>query len=203
MQTRISRAERTAANRAALLDAALTVFLRDGYHGTTVDAIAREAGLTIGALYSRFEGKADVYLALLEARIEERAAQFSDVPTAADDDDIPREFARRWAELMRAETDWTLLAIEFRVHAARDPELGRRYAALHQRALDGLADNIAASLPADREYRREDLRELARSALALGVGAVLARAAEGDEFTDELHAELSIAISDRLLNGGI
>ena len=80
MQRVTTRAERNARNRDALLDAARAVFLRSGYHGTTVEAIAREAGFTTGAIYSRFAGKADLFLALLEEQIEERARQFAGIP---------------------------------------------------------------------------------------------------------------------------
>src|SRR3954447_16144877 len=75
MPVRVSRVERAAANHAAVLDAARVVFLRAGYHGATVEAVAAEAGFTIGAVYSRFRGKAELFLALLEQRITERIGQ--------------------------------------------------------------------------------------------------------------------------------
>src|SRR5690349_10270895 len=75
MAVRVSRAEQAAANHAAVLDAARAVFLRAGYHGATVEAVAAEAGFTIGAVYSRFRGKAELFLALLEQRITERIGQ--------------------------------------------------------------------------------------------------------------------------------
>src|SRR5262245_47733781 len=95
---RRTRAEQSAANRAAILQAARRVFLEAGYHATTVDAIAREAGLTIGALYSRFDGKADVYFALLEQRIDTRTEQFRGIG-AGGAEQAPLEAARRWAAL--------------------------------------------------------------------------------------------------------
>src|SRR3954470_9613631 len=108
MGVRLSRTEQAAVNRQALLEAARVVFLRAGYHGTTVEAIARQAGFTIGALYSRFEGKADLYLALLEERIDARAEQFRGVPPLTDAQQIPHEFSRRWAAILRAELEWSL-----------------------------------------------------------------------------------------------
>src|ERR1700733_9647815 len=74
MTVRLTRAEQAGRNRALLLAAARTVFLERGYHGASVEQIADRAGFSTGVVYSQFGGKADLFLALLEARIAERAA---------------------------------------------------------------------------------------------------------------------------------
>lgn len=200
MAVRMSRVERSAANREALLGAARRVFLRSGYHGTTVEVIATEAGLTIGALYSRFDGKADLFLALLEERIAERTRQFSGVGAAGSGVGPSRDAARLWAEIMRTDLDWQLLVIEFRVHAARHADLAARYAALHERSLAGLATNIAAAYGHDVDRARVDA--LARAGQAAATGAALARAAEGDLFSDEIYEHIAMALTQRLLESG-
>src|SRR5215470_19221034 len=75
MSPRLSRAEQNDRNRALLLAAARRVFLERGYFAATLDQIADEAGFSKGAVYSRFASKADMFLALLEDRIAERAGQ--------------------------------------------------------------------------------------------------------------------------------
>lgn len=75
MAQRISRAARVGRNRDQVLAAARRVFLARGYERATLDAIADEAGFTKGVMYSQFESKGDLFLALLEQRIAERAAQ--------------------------------------------------------------------------------------------------------------------------------
>ncbi|MEY6433805.1 TetR family transcriptional regulator [Thioalkalicoccus limnaeus] len=52
--------------RHRLLDAAERVFLERGVSQATLEAIAREAGLTRGALYWHFRDKAELYSAMLE-----------------------------------------------------------------------------------------------------------------------------------------
>ena len=54
--------------RARLIEAAADVFAEKGYEGAGVQEIARRAGLTTGAIYSRFSGKADLLAATIEAR---------------------------------------------------------------------------------------------------------------------------------------
>jgi AcrR family transcriptional regulator len=54
------------ARRAQLLDAALEVFVAQGYHAAAMDEIADRAGVSKPVLYQHFPGKLELYLALLE-----------------------------------------------------------------------------------------------------------------------------------------
>jgi AcrR family transcriptional regulator len=57
--------------RPELLDAALRLFLDRGYDGTSMQAVADQAGVTKPVVYAAFESKDDLFRALL-AREEER-----------------------------------------------------------------------------------------------------------------------------------
>ena len=52
--------------REQLLAAARKLFLKKGYRGTSTDQIARQAGLTKGALYHHFRTKEDILMALMQ-----------------------------------------------------------------------------------------------------------------------------------------
>jgi AcrR family transcriptional regulator len=54
--------------RRRLLDAAAEVFSEKGYDGAGVQEIARRAGLTTGAIYGRFAGKAELLREVIESR---------------------------------------------------------------------------------------------------------------------------------------
>jgi AcrR family transcriptional regulator len=58
--------------REQLLDAAIAIIARDGYVGVSVDAIAREAGVTRPVVYSVYAGLGPLLFALLD-RQEQRA----------------------------------------------------------------------------------------------------------------------------------
>src|SRR6266496_6522087 len=75
MATRLRRVEMVERNREAVLAAARRVFIDKGYAGATLEAIAEEAGFSKGVMYSQFQSKADLFLTLLERRIDERAQQ--------------------------------------------------------------------------------------------------------------------------------
>ncbi len=64
-------AERT---RQSLLKAGLTVFSRTGYTAATLEGIAREAGVTRGAIYWHFGSKAELYSAMMN-EYSQRGAQ--------------------------------------------------------------------------------------------------------------------------------
>ncbi len=65
VRTRGARMPRVA-RRAQLLDAALEVFVAQGYHSAAMDDIADRAGVSKPVLYQHFPGKLELYLALLE-----------------------------------------------------------------------------------------------------------------------------------------
>ena len=49
-----------------IIQAALQIFVRRGYHATSVDAITRKIGLTKGALYSHFSSKGELLLRIID-----------------------------------------------------------------------------------------------------------------------------------------
>jgi AcrR family transcriptional regulator len=65
VKRRFSRAEAQSETRRQLLRAASRLFLRDGFVATSLANIADEAGVTKGAVYSNFESKEALFLALL------------------------------------------------------------------------------------------------------------------------------------------
>jgi AcrR family transcriptional regulator len=175
--TRLTRAEQVERNRGLVLDAARRVFLQRGYGGASLEAIAEEAGFSKGVVYSQFAGKPDLFLALLEARIVERARANDEL--AATLAGVAGLRALLEANALRTETggDWVRLLIEFRVVAARDPELNRRYAALHERTLDRFAETVRAVLARDGLTTAQPPRTFAELVFAFDAGWALERAA--------------------------
>jgi AcrR family transcriptional regulator len=62
----IRSADRGAATRRALLTAARTVFVSEGYADAAVTDIVGRAGASVGSLYHHYTGKAGLYLALFD-----------------------------------------------------------------------------------------------------------------------------------------
>lgn len=72
---RRTQADRTAATRAALIAAARTLFAEQGYAAIGTQTIAAQAGVTRGALYHQFAGKAELFTAVFEQVEEELMAE--------------------------------------------------------------------------------------------------------------------------------
>jgi AcrR family transcriptional regulator len=134
---RLSRLQRQEQTRTQLLDAALRVFLRRGFHGASLDEIADEAGYTTGAVYSNFKGKDDLFLAVLDAEAQRRFPLHTELMLHAGSiEEGLRASAREMAEYAREHPGWTGVYVEFWTHASRRPELRRRVAEQHERLLD-------------------------------------------------------------------
>jgi AcrR family transcriptional regulator len=188
----VPRVEQVARNRGQLLAAAREVFGELGYARASLDEIAERAGFTKGAVYSHFRSKADLFLSLLEERIERRAAgqrEMAARPMSAAD---VAEMVRRVTSLSRADPQWRLAVLEFRVVAARDGDLNARYAAAHRKALDGLAETLRTLFAELGTEPRLPIEHLAFVAFALDTGGFLEdTAVAGAMSTDDVAALFS------------
>ena len=127
-----------------LLDDAQALFVAQGYARTTMDAIARAAGVTRKTLYARYANKAEVLTAvvnrLLDASLAPPAATAVPPPARA-----PRAVLLALArELARLSSDPQVAGLNrlAMAEAAQVPELAQLFAGLHERAID----HVAASL---------------------------------------------------------
>lgn len=132
-----SRREQT---RRKLVRAATEEVARSGFHAASVDAIARRAGFSIGALYSNFDGKDDLFFAVFDGHVawfEERLER------AAAADDTTAAVSEWMAELGR-DPDQFLVFVEFWAYAVRKPrvrrQLAERLAGMRTRVAEILGD---------------------------------------------------------------
>jgi AcrR family transcriptional regulator len=61
--------------RAAILDAAKRLFPTSGFEGTSMDAIAADAGVSKLAVYSHFRDKETLFIAAIRVRCEEQVPE--------------------------------------------------------------------------------------------------------------------------------
>src|SRR2546421_12569390 len=100
------REEQRALTRARLLDAAKRVFARRGFHGASLDEIAREAGATTGAIYSNFAGKEDLFLALFEEHVASQVRKYRELFAQGQDlEERSRAGADDWMAYLHDEPD--------------------------------------------------------------------------------------------------
>jgi len=130
---RRTQAERREETREQVLAAAGRVFARRGFNGTSLDAVAEEAGFSRGAVYYNFADKEELFLELLDRRCAERGADLREL-FAGEDDDVAatsrqaQTAAERAFDAMADDPEWRALYLEFLAQAARDPAFRRRLA---------------------------------------------------------------------------
>lgn len=189
---RLRRAEQVERNREAVLSAAHRVFVARGYAGATLEAIAEEAGFSRGVVYSQFGSKADMFFALLERRITERAAENERIAKEFDGAEGLRQLMSAAQQDAAAEPGWAHLLVEFRALAMRDADLNRRYAQSHARTIDGIASALERLYePADTEPP-VPFRTIAEFFQAGAAGVALERAVNPDALPEEHVAQLLV-----------
>lgn len=174
---RETRAEKQARTRAELLTMAAKVFARRGYKGASVEEIAEEAGYSHGAVYSNFDGKADLFLAVLEDYMAERAQELAETQAGLPED-APielraRALADQWMQRFAKDRESFLLHMEFVAHAGRDPELAERFGTRSAALREAIAAYIAHYQ--ELEGIESDLTpdDLALVLRALGIGLAI------------------------------
>jgi AcrR family transcriptional regulator len=192
-------AERRGTARRRILDAALAEFQDHGYEGTSLQAVAKRAGVTKGAIYWSFSDKQDLFLALVHEQL--------DVPTEKlmrITEDAPSEVetvplvSQGMAELIRNQPAVMLLMFEHWSLATRDPKLrggfNRRQSEMRSamaRALEArhATTGVPLTYPAER---------LATGILCLAAGIAMQAMVEPAAAPDELFGELLGIIYDGL-----
>jgi AcrR family transcriptional regulator len=176
--------------RRALVAAALEVITAKRFAAASLDEIAARAGMTKGAIYSNFSGKAELLLAAMDAR---GLALSAPRPAA---ETVEQELAAMAAQLVelvhRAKGEETFLA-EFNLYALSDPEIRKGVGAAYADGFDHTADYLAqlpgATMPA---------RHLAVALQCVALGFMVQSFLTPDEVTDAVIVETMQALAEGL-----
>jgi AcrR family transcriptional regulator len=139
---KLTQERRRAMTREALVQAARTVFVRKGFNGASLDEIAEEAGFTRGAIYSNFDGKEDLLVAVLEHYNEEMLGPYGAMLEARAGDepeDRAAEAAGIWQAQIDRDPELQVLWLELRLYAVRNPSFRPKLAEFSRRNLERVA----------------------------------------------------------------
>lgn len=136
--------------RTELLDAALRVVARDGYGALTVEAIAREAGVTKPVLYGAFDSLAALLGTLLERQQAKALGQLlaaAPLVLMSDPRKLAGRITRTWVEMVdRDPATWQLVLLT----GPGTPELVQQRIEQGREAIrEQLAGLVRMQLPAD------------------------------------------------------
>jgi TetR/AcrR family transcriptional repressor of mexJK operon len=121
---------RSIRKRAAILDAATTVFLRNGYVGTSMDEIAALARVSKQTVYKHFADKESLFTAIVNAAVEAAGDPVWEDATALADADDPAAALQALARRQLGQVMQPRLMQLRRLvigEANRFPQLGRAF----------------------------------------------------------------------------
>lgn len=143
------------ARRRRIQRAARAVFADRGYAKTSIEQIAREASLSVGAIYLYFRSKEDLYVSLLEETLELFDVELKQIRSASDLDPSA-QLRAAWAFL----TQW----------ARNDVESTRVLRLISQPNIrKQLSDEVAATIHKGVNQVREHLASIVRDGVSKGV----------------------------------
>jgi TetR/AcrR family transcriptional regulator, transcriptional repressor of aconitase len=132
---RLTREESRAQTRATLIAVGRKHFLRFGLGGAVTEKIAEDAGYSRGALYANFDGKEELFVAVIR---EEQARHLNVLQSLLKEESSGKKRLKKWrdaiADLM-TDHDWIVLRAEFEVGALRSERIRKSFVEAHRRQL--------------------------------------------------------------------
>ena len=197
-----TRAQRQVRTREELLAAAERLFTSQGFHATSLDAVADAAGYTKGAVYSNWSGKEDLFFAVYERRVDRYLPQLQDALTPPAD---PQEALLSVIAAHRSQQDqerdhWLAVFLEFWTHVVRHPEHRARFAAVHMRYVDEMAAGVARWVAESGVALPFDARRLTVAMAIMATGLGLERLTQPDLIDAPFVVDVQRFVMDSLIS---
>ena len=133
MSENLPKAER----KSQIMDAAMKVITRKGFSNTRMDDIVQEAGLSKGAIYHHYQGKKDIFLALIGHWETQTFPDFysrnGKERSAAD---TLKDFASEVIKVFKSRSHVFQAEVEFWALANQDDEVRKRSQELYEKIIN-------------------------------------------------------------------
>ena len=142
--------ERTARRR-RIQRAARAVFAERGYAKTSIEAVAKEASLSVGAIYLYFRSKEDLYISLLEDTLELLTAELTRIAGSDESDKLGAawKFLCTWAQNDTEATRVLRLCSHDNVRKQLSDEVADSIRLGFERVRQGLGEMVKAQTESD------------------------------------------------------
>jgi AcrR family transcriptional regulator len=135
---RLTREQSRAVTRGTLIAVGRSHFLRYGLGGAVAEKIAEDAGYSRGALYSNFDGKEELFLAVIQ---EEQARHLDVFRSILREESSAKGRLKKMRDTIAdllTDPDWIVLRAEFEAEALRNERIRHSFVdALRQQIRDG------------------------------------------------------------------
>jgi AcrR family transcriptional regulator len=178
--SRLNRQQSQARTRELIIEAATTLFLRDGFRSTSLEQIGEHAGFTRGAVYSNFASKTAMGIAVIDALYETEEQRAIAAIGAVAEQDATAWFTAlaEWAQASFGDPQWARLEIEVAAFSGTDDGLRDATAARYARIRARVAEQIAKAFRDFGIGSPSDLDELSLAFVSLALGLGVQRAVD-------------------------
>jgi TetR/AcrR family transcriptional regulator, transcriptional repressor of aconitase len=126
--------------RAQIVEAAQRTFARHGFEGATVARLEQETGLSRGAIFSYFESKDDLFVAVVSESSDRLVAIW-----------MEHGYRALLEAIAHEDPDWLAVQLEAARRVRTDPEFRRRIGRLEEEASDRRAERLERLRPGLRD----------------------------------------------------
>ena len=197
---RLTREESKAQTRATLIAVGRRHFLRYGLGGAVAEKIAEDAGYSRGALYSNFDGKEELFVAVIR---EEQAHHLNFFRSLLEDEPSGKNRAKKFrdaiADLM-TDHDWIVLRAEFEVGALRSERIRQSFIEVHRQQLRDGGDLVRDLLRSPEVTSRLKPDDFITVIINLAHGVAVTQRILGAELTQKSTRRLVQSLFDHLLS---
>ena len=160
-----------AAKRDEIVAAALAAFRRKGFQATSMADIIAESGLSAGAIYGHFRGKAEIVLEVATRVVGERV---HDVQRLGEGDQLvpPSRLLRVLVEGMTRDLGDPTIVVQIWGEAITDPKLRGLALATFQRLRGAVGDYVTLWHEREHGLPHEDAAAIAARQVPLFISAV-------------------------------
>lgn len=151
--------------REEILAVAVEHFAVGGYHGTSTEAIAREAGISQPYLFRLFRTKKELFLACCERSHAKIRQVFRRAAAAAPEGERLKAMGQAYIEELLPDRHAVMMQMQGHVAAASDPDVRAKVRARYAELMDEVAALSGAP--------REDVRGFFAQGMLLNVAAAL------------------------------
>jgi TetR/AcrR family transcriptional repressor of uid operon len=186
--------------RTEILDAAEACFARSGFHRTTMQDVARAAGMVPGNLYNYFPSKDAIVAGLTERDRAKIAEDFASLAEAPDLMDAFRELGKR--HFIEASREKAIIALEIWAEATHNPDIANLYLAIQNEVRSGIITVCREAQQRGVVHENVDVDALARLVLILSDG-LMRRKAMDPEFDGDREVENVLSLIGALMCGSV
>lgn len=182
-----------------ILDAALAVFLRKGFNGSTTREIASEAGVAEGTIFRYFKTKKDLLLELVAPHVIHSLADTLEAMSGESDEAVLKAVIKNRLAIFNSKKDLVQLML---TEAQFHPELKEQFVEQIIMKVAGVLEEFMQKRIDSGDFRDIDPKVTTRALVGMvGVFVIWKQFLQAGKYLDFNYESLTETIVDIFLNG--